>query len=351
MPQLEQRTPPIQVKEPTDEQKEVIDTDTTAVVAAGAGSGKTTVLAHRFVRLVLEKKTPVDAILTLTFTNKATNEMHQRIYKFLAAKRDICHGEEKVLLDNAVANFYKARIETLDSYCASIVRAASSRYGLAPDFSEDMEKSAAIIKEESLPFVIKYKDHPAITELYREKTPEAIARTVFAETISNHCFLGSPVDFVADFHALAAATSEDWGTLTDSIRQKLQELEDAQAQLSGEIRKKKCEPLYIPKFDFDFEALSRTKIVETVKALYDLAHTPLNRNPGKMLKEDLNELREMVSYFVPLTVFIMQKDKMESLCVLLNTFEKKVFDRKRREGTLSYADAASLARRILLENK
>jgi ATP-dependent helicase/nuclease subunit A len=343
--------PVIDIKEPTVEQKAVINTDTTAVVAAGAGSGKTTVLAHRFVRLVLEKKTPVDAILTLTFTKKATNEMHQRIYKFLAAKRETCSGEEKTLLDDAIAHFYKARIETLDSYCASIVRSASSRYGLAPDFSEDMEKSASIIKEESLPFVIKYKNHPAIKELYREKTPEAIARDIFAETISKHCFLGSPVDFFADFQEAAEKIHKGWDAVTADMWQKLEELKDAQAAKKEEIKKKKCDLLQIPEIDFDFYAQSRIKIVEAVKTLYELAYLSLNKNPARMLKEELNGLRGTFAFFFPLAVFIMQQGTMESLCLLLNEFEEKVFDRKRREGSLSYADAASLARKILLEDK
>jgi ATP-dependent helicase/nuclease subunit A len=349
MPIIEKTEPSIKINEPTAEQKAVVNTDTTAVVAAGAGSGKTTVLAHRFVRLVLEKKTPVDKILTLTFTNKATNEMHQRIYKFLAAKRDVCQDDEKLLLDDAIANFYKARIETLDSYCGSIVRSASSRYGLAPDFSEDMEKSSSLIREESLSFVIKYKNHPAIKELYREKTPEAIARDIFAETIAKHCFLGSPVDFIADFQAAAQKMREDWDTLAAGMKQKLRELQDAQTALEEEIKKKKCDPLRIP--DIDFDSRTRITIADAVKSLYNLVYVPLNRNPAKMLKEELTELRDMFSLFVPLAVFIMQKEAMELLCVLLNEFEERVFDRKRREGSLSYADAASLARKILLEDK
>jgi ATP-dependent helicase/nuclease subunit A len=340
---------PFEIKEPTDEQKTVINAKTTAVVAAGAGSGKTTVLAHRFVRLILEEKAPVDTILTLTFTNKATNEMRQRIYKFLVAKREKCEGAEKGLLDAAIHNFYKARIETLDSYCASIVRAASSRYGLSPDFSEDMEKSAAIIEDESLPFIIKYKNHPAITGLYREKTPEAIARDVFAGTIAKHCFLGAPVDFAADFQENVKKITEEWGNLTREIKKKLRELDDAQTEIMDEIKKKKCDPLTVPNIDFDAE--DRIKMTEAVYRLYGFAYTSLQKNPAKMLKDHINAIRELFALFAPLAVFIMQKDQMALLCGLLNEFEEIVFERKRREGSLSYADAASLARKILLENK
>lgn len=46
-----------------------------SVILAGAGSGKTTVLAERFLYLIEEKKVKVDQILTLTFTQKAAAEM------------------------------------------------------------------------------------------------------------------------------------------------------------------------------------------------------------------------------------------------------------------------------------
>jgi hypothetical protein len=55
--------------------------DRNAVVSAGAGSGKTTVLSYRFLRLVVEGKAHVDEILTLTFTRKAAAEMHERIHR------------------------------------------------------------------------------------------------------------------------------------------------------------------------------------------------------------------------------------------------------------------------------
>ena len=73
-------------------------------ISAGAGTGKTTVLTARYMRL-LSRGYRIDSILALTFTRKAAAEMRARIYHYLPDRRDIL----------------KTRIYNFDSFFLSIL--------------------------------------------------------------------------------------------------------------------------------------------------------------------------------------------------------------------------------------
>ena len=95
--------------------KPVLETEGPVLVLAGAGSGKTRVLTSRIAYLIGEKRVPAEAILAITFTNKAAAEMKERIEKIADARGMwVC---------------------TIHSMCVRILRMFAAEAGVTPNFS------------------------------------------------------------------------------------------------------------------------------------------------------------------------------------------------------------------------
>ncbi|MGH9035932.1 MAG: UvrD-helicase domain-containing protein, partial [Acidimicrobiia bacterium] len=91
--------------------------DGPVLVVAGAGSGNTRVLTHRVAHLIQERGLSPFAILAITFTNKAADEMKERV----------------AALVGPVAN--RMWVSTFHSACARILRREAAHLGLRSSFS------------------------------------------------------------------------------------------------------------------------------------------------------------------------------------------------------------------------
>lgn len=114
----------------------VLSTKPSVVVTAGAGTGKTRTLAARFAWLVTCRGLDVTEILTLTFTEKAAQEMADRIASTLRqwgqALGDTGRADEALRLGEAAARIGEAPISTIHSFAHDLVRRNALHLNLPP---------------------------------------------------------------------------------------------------------------------------------------------------------------------------------------------------------------------------
>src|SRR3954469_9463897 len=100
----------------SEQQEAVLHTEGPLLILAGAGSGKTRVIAHRIAYLVSEGLCEADRILAVTFTNKAAEEMRTRVETLLGV------------------DCKRMWISTFHALCARLLRREAPHIGLSRDF-------------------------------------------------------------------------------------------------------------------------------------------------------------------------------------------------------------------------
>ncbi|CAG0927290.1 partial DNA helicase II, partial [Planctomycetaceae bacterium] len=150
-----------------------LDPSSSFAVQAPAGSGKTELLMQRYLALLALVERP-EQLLALTFTKKAAGEMSGRILKALARAREGCvasapHEAKTLALAKAALerdlelgwslldNPSRLKVQTIDSFCSSIVRqmpvlSGLSRYRITDEpeefYREAASRVAALVEED-----------------------------------------------------------------------------------------------------------------------------------------------------------------------------------------------------------
>src|SRR4051794_5564306 len=92
-----------------------------AVLEASAGTGKTYSIGELVLRLLKEERVPLEKILIVTYTEKATGELKSRL-RSLLEKEIAAAGAERDLLRSAIDGFDQAWIFTLHGFCRRVLQ-------------------------------------------------------------------------------------------------------------------------------------------------------------------------------------------------------------------------------------
>jgi ATP-dependent helicase/nuclease subunit A len=135
-------------------------------VTAGAGSGKTRALVGRFLSL-LEEGWPLRSLVAITFTEKAAREMRTRIRSTIEQWLAEGVAADRDLWESAFAELDAARIGTIHSLCAAILRAHPAEAGVDPAFAVLEENAAAILKARAVELALAWAmSDPCAAQLF-----------------------------------------------------------------------------------------------------------------------------------------------------------------------------------------
>ncbi len=136
-------------RDPTPQQLTAITTMGEHIcVDAGAGSGKTTVLVDRIVHL-LRNGVPLRQIVAITFTRKAAAEMRERLRREVHAAADPNDPASMTKWRELEYQVESARITTIDSFCAGLLRENALHLGIDPDFALLADAEIGLLRGET----------------------------------------------------------------------------------------------------------------------------------------------------------------------------------------------------------
>jgi ATP-dependent exoDNAse (exonuclease V) beta subunit len=154
------------------------------VVEAAAGTGKTSELVQRITAVVAAGKTTIDRIAGVTFTEKAAGELKLRLRSELEkARRGEKDDAARNNLEHALAHLEEARLSTIHSFCADLLRERPVEARIDPQFELLTEAQSLRLYREAFQtwFERKLEDLPEGTRrILRRKTRNGPTETLIS---------------------------------------------------------------------------------------------------------------------------------------------------------------------------
>ena len=340
-------------------------------VVAGPGSGKTRVLVERFSNLVIKHKVSINEILTLTFTEKAANEMKERAAKSFEEK-----GMEK---ERQEIEF--AYLSTIHGFCARLLRENAIEAGIDPQFSVMDELKAGRLKEQTLEDTFRERTDRKTLEIFlnsifwKQTDPKKSRLKSFKENliqlhekIRNSCIPISETvstadlthDIVNSYKIVESLINEIMAicsdkNLTPKTREKVDyvlekwsasDLKNNIDELYGKIEihhtiSPSCEGGEVKSTEIRSDIMRSSKrddltlsLLNKVKAIQN----SINLQVSKDIKRPLGNLRDELNNLIGLLVEDYSTSIKMVLRDFLVNFDNAYLERKKAEGLIDFTD-------------
>ncbi|NLF80156.1 MAG: helicase-exonuclease AddAB subunit AddA [Clostridia bacterium] len=345
------------------------------LVAAGAGSGKTTVLVQRILQY-LRQGGNIERVLALTFTSAAAAEMREKLDRAISAlaesEADNRHLREQLSL------LPQAQISTIHSFCLDLIRRHYYRVGLDAGFRVADEAEIALLENEILLEILECayaepqsgvaeladayggnRDDSGLIEVMLSLHRFCRSRPRSLEWLKQACSVFE-IEKLEQYPFAAAVRQR----INTSLRRALQRLQKA-AELAADLCKWRAV------IDEDAAVIARAAaaadVAGQIDALREISFGRLvalkdadpvekeqvkkERDAAKELVKTLQEkyaaqdsagqLRDLRALYQPL----------QTLYRLVERFEKELMAAKRRRGWVDFADMEHLALSLLEEEE
>ena len=188
----------------TQRQVDAADPRTSTWLSANAGSGKTRVLTDRVARLLLEEVSPQN-ILCLTYTKAAAAEMQNRLFQRLGGWAMMPDGalrvelkalgvdrlidaaqlaQARTLFARAIETPGGLKIQTIHSFCASVLRRFPLEAQVSPQFREMEDREAMMLRADVVDAMVEGPDTDVVRGLLTHFTGNDLAN--FTAEIAQH---------------------------------------------------------------------------------------------------------------------------------------------------------------------
>jgi ATP-dependent exoDNAse (exonuclease V) beta subunit len=292
------------------------------IVEASAGSGKTYALSKRYIDLLFQEKTPpheIKNILAITFTNKATKEMKERILGFLkeialnlckeeilfsVTDKNTAKEKASVILDYIMQNYSFFQVKTIDSFVNIILSGCAYSLKLPANFKIAKEY------EEFLSYALnEYIDRASKDNGARETIEHFLRQYIYLENKNNWLPKNDMFKLIQSMFTKSTLYGKPFrqfnlGT-TNILREKekiLEKYKNIYNNLPEEIDKTFANTinrfLHDNDKSFDFSFLSNTKslIRDAVKVKKGGVIPPKIEKEWSTLQEDIRKLAEKEAY-------------------------------------------------------
>lgn len=362
----------------TSEQRLALSAEGQTIVSASAGSGKTTVMIEKIVRLIRSGES-LQRVLALTYTNKAASQMKDKLHREMikAINDPSVSKEEKAHLKAELPLVPSANVSTIHSFCSRLIRSHFFLAELSPDFSvlaelseEEDVKGRAIDRLFDEMYESGDEDFSRLLSVFFRKKKDTTLKTVVLDAYGK---LRTRADYRNELEKFASspATDEDFLRVADGLLSFVKadarllkiSLEELKATADGDQRYEKTREI----IEKCLQNLDAVENAETYFSLFSIpfANLPSAQPQRKNAPEDeqaflsraSNLKKECTAFFKGFSDGISEEQERSSfrvanetsraLAKLLLAFDEKFTEEKKEKNALDFNDLEHVALSLL----